>query len=60
MVNESAYITKVDRLAQSAKYLKTGPSSENALFLFFFSLFLVVPLLKAQAVLIHFLPFSIK
>ena len=38
---ESAYITKIDRLAQSAKYLETGPNWENALLLFLFSLFLV-------------------
>ena len=46
MVNESVYITKFDRLAQSAKYMKTGPN-------WVFSLFPVVTLLKAQAAMIH-------
>ena len=57
---ESAYITKIDRLAQSTKYLETGPNWENALLLFLFSLFLVVPLLKARAALILLLHFPKK
>ena len=50
---ESAYFTKFNGLAQLAIYLKTGPN-------WVFSLFLFVPLLKAQAVLIYLLPFSNK